>query len=224
MAYNSKDRQSRTKTIIILGMLAALAYVVLFFVRIPAVLFLKYEPKDVIITIGGFLFGPLASLAISLVVSLIEMFTISDTAIIGFLMNVLSTASFSCTAALIYKNRRRLSGAVIGLIAGTIAMTAVMLLWNWLITPLYMHVERSVVAGMLFTTFLPFNLVKGALNSAITLLIYKPVVRGLTKAHLIEPAHAITKPKVGGLIATIIVSVFIIVSGVLVILAWQGII
>ena len=224
MAYNSKNRESKTKTLIILGMLAALAYVVLLFIRIPAVLFLKYEPKDVIITIGGFLFGPLASLAISLVVSLIEMFTISDTAIIGFLMNVLSTASFSCTAALIYKSRRKLSGAVIGLVAGTLAMTAVMLLWNWLITPLYMHVERSVVSGMLFTTFLPFNLVKGALNSAITLLIYKPVVRGLTKAHLIEASHTITKPKVGSVIATIIVSVFIIVTGVLVILAWQGII
>jgi riboflavin transporter FmnP len=67
-------------------------------VRIPVVLFLKYEPKDVVITIGGFLLGPMASLIISALVSLIEMFTISDTGPIGCLMNLLSTCSFACTA------------------------------------------------------------------------------------------------------------------------------
>ena len=34
---------------------------------------------------------------------------------------------------------------------------------------------------------LPFNLLKGGLNTALTLLIYKPVVRALRRANLIEP-------------------------------------
>ena len=224
MAYNSNSRRSKTMMLAILGVLCALAYVVLLFVRIPAVMFLKYEPKDVIITIAGFLFGPLASIAVSVVVSLIEMVTISDTQIIGFVMNVLSSVSFAGTAAVIYKHKRTLGGAVAGLAVGTIAMVIIMLLWNYLITPLYMHVPRSDVAGMLFPVFLPFNLVKGLLNAAITLLIYKPVVRGLTRAHLIESNHSGTRPSKGSVIAVILVSLFIIATGTLVILAWQGII
>jgi len=40
------------------GMLCALAYVVVVVGRIPIILFLKYDPKDVIIAIGGLIFGP----------------------------------------------------------------------------------------------------------------------------------------------------------------------
>ena len=37
---------------------------------------------------------------------------------------------------------------------------------------------------MLPTVFLPFNLVKGGLNMALILLLYKPVVTALRKARL----------------------------------------
>ena len=61
------------RKLVLMAMLAAVAYLLMMAIRIPVVLFLKYEPKDVVITIGGFLLGPLASLVISGVVSLIEM-------------------------------------------------------------------------------------------------------------------------------------------------------
>ena len=48
------------KRITTIGMLCAIALVVVTFIRIPVVMFLKYEPKDVIITIGGFMLGPMA--------------------------------------------------------------------------------------------------------------------------------------------------------------------
>ena len=158
-------------------------------IRIPVVAFLKYEPKDVIITIGGLLFGPTASLIISFVTALLEMVSISDTGIIGAVMNLLSSACFACTAAFIYKKRRTLSGAVLGLVAGSILMVGAMLLWNWLITPLYMGVPREAVKAMLIPTFLPFNLLKAGLNSALALYLYKPLVKALRKADLIAPQN-----------------------------------
>ena len=121
---------TKTRKLTLIAMFCAIAYVVMVVARIPVVLFLKYEPKDVIITIGGFLLGPLASAAISVVVSFVEMFTVSDTGIIGFVMNVLSSCSFACTAAVIYKKKHTLKGAVIGLISGCAVMVGVMLLWN----------------------------------------------------------------------------------------------
>ena len=66
---------TRLRKLAVLAMLSALAYILMYFFRIPVVMFLKYEPKDIIILIGGFLFGPLSALAMSVVVSLVEMVT-----------------------------------------------------------------------------------------------------------------------------------------------------
>ncbi len=177
-------KPSNTKKLTTLAMLAALAYLIMVVGRIPMVLFLSYDPKDVIIAIGGFIFGPLEAFIISFIVSLIEMFTVSDTGVIGAIMNLVSTCSFACTAAIIYKKNHTLKGAVIGLLCGLAAMVVVMLLWNYLLTPIYMGYPREAVAAMLPTTFLPFNLIKGGLNAAITMLLYKPVVTTLRKAGL----------------------------------------
>ena len=174
------------RKMILIAMLAAIAYLIVSVIRIPVVLFLKYEPKDVVITIGGFILGPIASLVISVIVSLLEMVTISETGPIGCLMNLLSTCSFACTAALIYHKRRTLKGAVLGLLAGSVAMIAVMLLWNWLITPLYMGATREAVEAMLLPVFLPFNALKAGLNSGLVMVLYKPVTTALRKTGLLQ--------------------------------------
>jgi riboflavin transporter len=180
---------TRTKKITMVAMLCAIAYVVVVVCRVPIFMFLSYEPKDVIITIGGFLFGPLTSLVVSVIVSFVEMFTISDTGIIGCIMNILSSCAFACVAAYIYKKKHTLLGAVIGLTAGCVAMTIIMLIWNYLITPIYMGYPREAVAEMLIPIFLPFNLLKSGINMAVTILIYKPIVTALRKAGLVEVSN-----------------------------------
>ena len=183
----------KIKTLTSLAMLSAIAFVIVALIRIPAVQFLKYEPKDVIIVIGGFIYGPLASLLISVVVSLVEMVTISSEGIIGCIMNIISTCSFACTAAFIYKKNRSIKGAIVGLFVAIFVTCSVMMLWNYLITPIHMGLPRDSVAKMLLPMFLPFNLIKGALNMGITLLVYKPIVKALRRARLIEDAE---KPSV----------------------------
>jgi len=168
----------KTKKLSTLGMLSALAIISVLLIRIPlmpAAPFLTYDPKDVVIVIGGFLFGPLAAFLMSIVVAFVEMITVSDTGIIGMLMNVIASSAFACSAAIIYKKMRTLKGAVYGLIAGWLLTTVVMVLWNYLIVPLYMEVPRHVVAGMLMPIFVPFNLIKGGLNAGFALLLYKPL-------------------------------------------------
>ena len=174
------------KKLVLIAMLAAIAYIMVFVIRIPVVLFLKYEPKDVIITIGGFIMGPTAAFVISLIVSLIEMVTISETGPIGTLMNLLSTCAFACSAAFVYKKKHTIGGAIAGLGVGTVVMVAVMLLWNWLITPFYQGAPREAVETMLLPIFLPFNLLKAGLNSAFILGLYKPLVTALRKTRLID--------------------------------------
>lgn len=184
------------KVITSLAMLTAIAYVVMIFSKaLPQVSgFLQMDLKDTIICIGGFVFGPLAAAIISIVVAVVEMFTYSDTGIIGCIMNVLATVSFCCTASFVYKKIHTKKGAVIGLALGVVVLTAVMLLWNYLITPLYMvGFSRGQIAAMLPTIFLPFNLVKGGLNMAVILLLYKPVVTALRKARLVPESQTIVQ-------------------------------
>ena len=179
--------KNKTRKLTTTGMLCALAYAAAAFGRVPLILFLKYDPKDVIIVIGGLIFGPLTSLVITLIVSVVQMFTISGTGILGCIMNIISSCCFACTASFFYKKKRRLSGAISGLICGVCCQTAVMLLWNYLIAPIYMGCTRQEIASLLIPAFLPFNLIKGGVNAGITALIYKPVVRALRHSHLVEP-------------------------------------
>ena len=164
----------KTRKLVTMGMLCALAYGAAAAGRVPLVLFLKYDPKDVVLAVSGFLFGPAAAFSAAAVVSLAEMLTVSETGLWGFVMNLFSSSSFACTAAFVYRKRR--GGAVAGVLCGWICMVSAMMLWNYLIAPLYMGYPRKAVAELLIPVFLPFNLLKGGLNAGITLLIYKPVL------------------------------------------------
>lgn len=215
-------RNESLRKLVLMAMLAAVAYLMVALVRIPimpAAPFLKYEPKDVIITIGGFLMGPMTSFLTSVLVSLIEMVTFSDTGPIGCLMNLLSTCSFACVAALIYKRRHNLWGAVIGLLAGTAVMAAIMLLWNWLITPLYMGAPRDVVEGMLLPVFLPFNLLKAGFNSAFVLGLYKPLTTALRKTRLLPQS---SQPRRQAKPGIYILAAALLATCILVLLVLQG--
>ena len=216
-----KHSKFSAKKLVLLAMLAAVSYLVVTLIRIPvmpAAPFLNYEPKDVVVTISGFLLGPMASFLISVVVSLVEMVTISSTGPIGGLMNLLSTCAFSCTAALVYKKRHTMAGAVWGLGLGTVAMISVMLLWNWLITPLYMGVSRDAVEGMLLPVFLPFNTLKACFNSAFVLMLYKPLVGALRKTGLVPTPTKHGSVKIG----IYLLAAALLVSCIFLLLVMQG--
>jgi len=216
-----------TKKIVITAMLAAIASVVMLFIRInfmPAAPFLTYDPKDVVIAIGGFIVGPLAVIAISIIVSLVEMLTVSPTGWIGLIMNILSSCSFALPAAIIYRRIHTLKGAVIGLLSGWIFVTAVMLLWNYMIVPLYMpNTSREDIVPLLLPVFAPFNLIKYGLGAATTMLIYKPLSIALSKARIIE--KPVTETKVKQLIVGIGIAIGLAaIPTVLLVLVLKGVI
>ena len=185
-----------TKKLATLGMLTALAFVVMYLSKfIPSVNgFLDFDFKDVVLCIGGFIYGPIAALMMTVVVCFLEMITVSHTDIIGCIMNIVATASFVCTACAIYKRNHTMKGAIIGLVTAVVVLVAVMLAWNYFLTPIYQKIPREAVADMLPTVFLPFNAVKGGLNMTVTLLVYKPVVEALRKAKLIPESESHAAP------------------------------
>ena len=181
-----------TKTMVSIAMLTGIAYIVMLMSKLmPSVYgFLDFDFKDVVICISGFTFGPLSAAIISIVVALIEMISISTTGPWGFLMNALATCSFCCTASFVYKKMHTKKGAVLGLSLGVVCLVAVMLLWNYLITPIYQGMPREAIVELLLPVFLPFNLAKGGMNMAATLLLYAPVVTALRKAGVVPPSQS----------------------------------
>ena len=209
-----------TKTMVSIAMLTGIAYIVMLLSKLmPSVRFLDFDFKDVVVCIGGFTFGPFAAAIISILVAFIEMLTISHTGPIGFIMNVLATCAFSCTACFIYKKVHSKKGAVLGLACGVACLVAVMLLWNYLITPLYMTgYSRADVAGLLPTLFLPFNLAKGGMNMAATLLLYPPVVSAMRRAGVVPSSQSTQEKRINAgfvLFALSLLATFVVLALVL---------
>ena len=218
-----ENKRMSTRYMAVVAMFTAVSFIAVLLAKvIPNVAgFLSYEPKDAVIVIASFIFGPMTGVIISLLVSFIEMISISSTGIYGFFMNVVSTCAFVVPAAWIYKKDHSQKGAVLGLAAGVVFMTLVMLIWNYIITPFYMGVPRETVAGMLATVFLPFNLIKGGINAALTLLLYKPIVSALRKAGLVEPTRSDHKRKFS--LGFTIFSLAVLVTFVLLFLVMLGV-
>ena len=157
-----RNVSANTRKLTTLAMLAALAIVLvalIHFPLVPAAPFLEYDPADIPIFIGTLLFGPAAGLALTAVVCVIQGVTVSAASgPIGIIMHFLATGTFV-------------------LLAGTLAMTAVMCVCNLVFTPLFMGSPVGEVVKLLLPAIIPFNLAKAAINSVITYLVYKPISR-----------------------------------------------
>lgn len=218
-------KQLRTKDLTALAVFAAVAFVAMALIKIPVVQWLSYEPKDIILAIASFIYGPVAGFFAIVAVSVVEAITVSQTGPIGLVMNIIASGTFCVTASFIYSRRRTLSGAIIGLAAGAALTVAAMLLWNWLVTPIYMSTPelpipaaRNMVADMLLPVFLPFNVIKVTINATATILLYKPVVTALRKARLLPPASNGKGKKLWPVVITMIGAALLFAAAVVLII------
>ena len=168
-----------TKKMAVMAMLAAVSVLlVLIHIPFPPAPFLEYDPADIPILIGTFAYGPTAGIIITVVVSIIQGFTLSaSSGIIGIVMHILATGSFALVAGLIYQRKKTRKSAILALGLGVITMTVMMALMNLIFTPIFMGTPVETVAGMLLPIIIPFNLMKAAINAVATLLLYKAVSR-----------------------------------------------
>ena len=176
---------SKTRRIVLISLFSALAYICMFVFRIK-VSFLTFDAKDAVITVGAMLLGAPSGIVISFITAFAEYISVSDTGIYGFIMNFVSSAAFSSTAALIYRRRKTINTAIVSLMIAVVSMTAVMLISNLIITPFYTGLKVAEVAALILPLLLPFNLTKGLLNASLVLIIYKPTMNALHRANFIK--------------------------------------
>lgn len=216
----TNNTKTDIKKISILAMMAALSYMLVVVVRIPfmpGASYLKLDVKDIPIMLGGFIYGPVSSVLMSLVVSFVEMITVSESGPIGFLMNFISTIAFVLPPVILYKKKKTIWSAALGLLLGTVFMTVMMMLWNYIITPFYQNVPRSVIKSMLVPVFLPFNFIKGIVNSALAFMIYKPLTDVLKHIGVLPKSKTVTGNKKSALYINIGAAVLLVLSVVVII-------
>lgn len=155
--------------------------------------FLKIDISDLPALIGGFALGPVAGVAIELLKNILHGIFKGSTAFVGEFANFVVGATLVYVSAYIYSKNKSKKTALIGLLAGTVAMTIVASFFNYFILlPLYEKVLNFPISAIVamghkinsnitdLSTFIlwsiaPFNLIKGFILSALTLSLYKSV-------------------------------------------------
>ncbi len=158
--------------------LVALLHIPLF----PAAPFLEYDMADVPIIIITFLYGPLAGLFTTVIVSVIQGLTVSvASGWIGIIMHIFATGCYVLVAGNLYKRLKGIRGEIASLAGGTAAMVLVMTLWNMLLTPLFMKAPFEMVMQLMLPAIIPFNLIKAGVNSLIAYFVFKAIEQVMKK-------------------------------------------
>jgi riboflavin transporter FmnP len=190
-------RRSGTRSMVVTGMLSAIAFVLMFVeFPIPALIppFVRLDFSDLPELLGAFALGPVYGVVISLLKNvLIVVIKGSGTGSIGEICNFILGATFSLSAGWIYKKHKNLKGAIIGSLVGAVLMALISVPANyWISYPAYIHfygMPLDVILGMyqailpsadtllkcLLIFNMPFTLVKGLLDVALCFMVYKPL-------------------------------------------------
>lgn len=151
--------------------------------------FLKVDLSGAVVLIGAFIFGIGPAITMIGIKDLIHL-TQSQTGGSGELADFLMLSTLVIVAVLLYRAHKSRKMAAVGCVIGSVAMACMGMLTNYfLIIPFYSAVGMPIDAilaacaavnpainGMgayLLIGVLPFNLIKGAILTVITMLAYK---------------------------------------------------
>lgn len=169
-----------TRQLVTMALLCAIGVLLSFieFPLIPGVSWLKYDASAMPAMVCGFAFGAGGGLAVGIVGAIIHGLLMADFS--GAVMNILVVIGFVVPAALVYKHGRTLPRAIIGLVASVICAIIMAIVGNLVITPAYLGVPMEAVVAMILPILVPFNLLKGIINAALTLAVYKSISNLIT--------------------------------------------
>ncbi|GAB6107890.1 ECF transporter S component [Fusibacter bizertensis] len=175
-----------------IAMMSVLAFVIMQLELIVPIFpsFLKLDFSDLPALIGAFAMGPMAGVAIEGVKNLLHLMETS-TGGVGELANFAIGSAIVIPSALIYAKNKSKKSAIIGLLIGTVAMAIVGAMANYFVLiPFYtafMPIDTIVELGTVINPaiksvgtlvlfgIVPFNLFKGLVLSALTLVFYKRI-------------------------------------------------
>lgn len=198
LAIREQKTEPAARTVTMTAMLAAISYI-LAFAEFPVPLspaFARMDLSDFPALIGAFAFGPFFGVMIELVKNGLQLLSTS-TGGVGELANFLMGSSYVLTAGLIYKWHKTKRTAVISCVAASMVMGVTAAANYFILLPMFesfMPLDQIVESFGMLIPFIktkldvvlynafPFNLLKGLLIGAFTMLVYKrltPALKGI---------------------------------------------
>lgn len=190
------ERILTTRKIAMIGLFSALA-VILHVMDFPvpfAPPFYKLDFSEIPALLGTFAFGPVAGVMIEFCKILLKLLVKgTSTAFVGDLANFVVGCSFILPASIIYIFKKTKKRAIVSCIVGTLVITAFGTSFNAVyllpaFSKLYgmpmeaiigmgaeIHKNITGVVSFVVMCVAPMNLLKGAVASFVTMLIYKPL-------------------------------------------------
>jgi riboflavin transporter FmnP len=189
-----KSLRGYTRPMAVVAIMAALSIVLMMLeFSVPIVpSFLKFDISDFPALLTSFAVSPIAGVAVCFLKNVLHLF-FTTTSGVGELANFIMGVSFVLPASLFYYRNKTLKRALIGMAVGTASLVLVGALCNYfLMIPAYVYLAgfpMDAVIGMgsavnpaiqdltslILIAVVPFNLIKGALCSVLTALLYKRV-------------------------------------------------
>lgn len=181
MTDSIKNIRKLTVSAMLIGLSVVLVYFI-HFPLIPSAPFLEYDCADIPILIGSFALGPVYGIAILFCASLLQALTVSAASgWIGFLMHFIASSVLILVPSLIYRKFKTQKSMIIGMILGIIGMTAVMIPLNLIFTGLFLGQGTQTVVKLLIPAIIPFNLLKGTINSVVAFSVFIPIRKYIMK-------------------------------------------
>ena len=163
-----------TRQLVTMALMTAIGVLLSFieFPLLPGVTWLKFDASNMPAMVAGFAYGPGGGVAVGILTAILHGLLMADFS--GAVMNIIVVLFYVLPAALIYKRMHTFAGAIIALaVVGAV-------LGNLVITPAWLGVPLDAVIAMIVPILIPFNLLKGGLNSVLTLIIYKSISNLIT--------------------------------------------
>ena len=156
---------------------------------IPGFDYLKMDFSDSLVALSTLVFGPLGGTMIALFKSLLSLFIsgFNPISMNGQLAAFLASLAYILPFYFISKKHEdKAKYQIFGLIVGTLALTVVMSLANYFVlTPMYISLMGFKLNSSLLTyvvsAIIPFNLIKGLINSIVVLILAKTLLPVLEK-------------------------------------------
>lgn len=175
----SQKRTMSTQKLVRVSLLSVFAFLLMYAIEFPLPFFppfLKYDPSEVPALIAAFAWGPWTGVLVEFLKTLLFFLSGKSTSgLVGMAAAFLAGSSFVLVAGTIYERYKTKNGAVLSLLAGSVAMTVVMTCSNYFVLLPLWGVPTNEVLPMITSAIIPFNMVKAIFSSAVTFVIYKRV-------------------------------------------------
>ena len=153
----------------------------------PIAPFLEYDAGDIPIMMATFIYGPMAGMMVTVIVSLIQGLAFSfGGGAIGILMHIIATGAFVLTGGVLFRFIKdsklpKIASLSISIVVGVIGWLIGSISFNVLLTPIFMGVPREGVISLLLPAILPFNIMKSGINGTIAGVLYMLLSKQIDK-------------------------------------------